>query len=914
MQRLPGLRRLFRHEDSVARVRRDVDEEIAFHLDAVTAELVAGGMSQAEARREAERRFGNLEAHRTTLRDEGRERVTRARWRLRVEEIAGDLRYAARGLVREPLFALGAILTLGIGIAANATMFGVIDRLLLRAPPHVSDAPEMSLVYLQRQDDASRIRMQTSTSWPDFATFRDSSGVVASAAAFWVIEGSLEGGVDAQKVRVGLATGNFFTTLGAQVARGRWYGPAEDEPTVTEPPVVLSDGIWRGRYAADAAIIGKTIHVNQRTYTVVGIAPPGFHGPSLRRVDMWVPLRVAAKDFLGDDWETSRDWYWLRIVARRKADVPQAMANERATLSHQLANRTAKKGDSLTRIVFASVVPARGAGTTAVPGVTQVGQSGMSSQGRIAAWLGGVAVIVLLIVCANLANLLLSRASKRRREIAVRLAMGVRRGRLVRQLLGETLLLALAGGSLGLLLAWWGTLLMRRVFLSELAWETPAVDARVALFTLGASLLTVLVAGLAPALLASRLDLTSALKSATRDGGHRRTKLQRTLLVAQAALSVVLLVGAGLFVRSLRNVATLRMGFDTENVLVASIDVSKMSGEPGQFRQFWNDAAERVRGIPGVASVSLAMTTPFESSWATDFSIPGRDSLPELRGDGPYINVVSNNFLSTMGTRVTRGRGFLPTDVKGTEQVAIINEEMAARLWPKESPLGKCIKVGADSLPCTTIVGVMEDAYRDDIKETKSPQYFVSLEQATFFEARWRTLFLRAAGDPAAVTARVREQLQTLRPDLPYAEVRTMDAVIAPQLEPWRLGASMFGLFGAIALVVAAIGLYAVVAYDVSQRWHELGVRSALGARPRHILGLIVGDGVRHALLGLVVGAAITWVIAPRAGDMLFGIGPRDPVTFGVVAGVLLVAATIACLMPARRASRVAPAEVLRSD
>lgn len=914
MQRIPGLRRLFRHEDTVARVRRDVDEEITFHLDAVTAELVASGMTETDARREAERRFGNVDQHRTNLRDEGRERVTRARWRLRVEDLGGDLRYAARGLVREPLFALGAILTLGIGIAANATMFGVIDRLLLRPPPHVRDTPDMSLVYLQRPDEAARIWTQTSTSWPDFATFRDSSGVVASAAAFWLIDGSLEGGADAQKVRVGLATGNFFTTLGAQVARGRWFGPAEDDPTVTEPPVVLSDGLWRGHYASDAAIIGRTIHLNRRTYTVVGIAPPGFHGPQLRRVDLWVPLRATAKDLMAVDWETSRDWYWLRMVARRKAEVPPALANERATLAHQLANRNAKKGDSLSRIVFASVVPARGAGTTAAPGVTQMGQSGMTSQGRIAAWLGGVAGVVLLIVCANLANLLLSRASKRRREIAVRLAMGVRRGRLVRQLLGETFLLALAGGSLGLLLAWWGTMLMRRTFLSELAWETPAIDARVALFTLGASLLTVLVAGLAPALMASRLDLTSALKSATRDGGHRRTTLQRTLLVAQAALSVVLLVGAGLFLRSLRNVATLRMGYDTENVLVAGIDVSKMAGEPEQFAQFWKDAAERIRGIPGVASVSLAVTTPFESSWATDFFIPGRDSLPELRGDGPYINVVSHEFFSTMGTRVTRGRGFLPTDVKGAEPVAVINEEMAARLWPNESPIGRCIKVGADTLPCTTIVGVMENAYRDDIKETTAPQYLVALDQATFFEARWRSLFVRAAGDPAAVGAQVREQLQTLRPDLPYAEVRTMAAVIAPQLEPWRLGATMFGLFGGIALVVAAIGLYAVVAYDVSQRWHELGVRSALGARPRHLLGLIVGDGVRHALLGLAVGSAITWWIAPRAADMLFGIAPRDPATFGVVAGVLLVAATIACLMPARRASRVAPAEVLRSD
>ncbi|MCC6317338.1 MAG: ABC transporter permease [Gemmatimonadaceae bacterium] len=920
MPRLPGLRRLFRHVDSVDRVQRDVDDEIAFHLDAVTAELVAGGLDEGAARREAERRFGPVDQHRSSLKSEGRERLTRARWRTALDELRSDLGYAVRGLVREPLFALGAIFTLAIGIAANSTMFSVIDRLLLRAPPHVRDTPEMSLVYFTRPEGSGRAFTRNNTSWPDFAALRDSSGAVKDAAAYFLAEGSLDQGPAARKVSLGLATGNFFNLLGASPALGRWFTPAEDDPAATEPAVVLADALWRGQFNADPAVLGRAVRLDGRMHTVVGVAPPGFHGPQSLRVDAWIPIRTAAGRTIGADFETSRNWFWIKVVAERRADVPLTMAAERATLVHQRANRESKQSDSLARVVFASMVPARGAGVERTPGIEQGGRAGFTPQGRIAAWLGGVAAVVLLIVCANLANLLLSRASRRRREIAVRLAMGVRRGRLVRQLLSETLLLSLASGSVGLLLAWWGSAFMRRTFLAEMAWDSAAIDARVVAFTLCACLVTVVMAGLAPALVASRQDLTTALKAGTRGGGHRRTTLQRALLVAQAALSVVLLVGAGLFVRSLRNVASVHLGYDASKVLVADVDLGPVFAGANrdsvdvEVDRFWAEALERVGHLPGVASAALGVTTPFASSWASDFKLPGRDSLPELRGEGPYVNSVSPAFLATLGTRVTRGRGFLPTDVKGAEPVGVINEEMATRLWPGQNPIGQCMKVGGDSVPCTTVVGVMENSFRDNLREETVPQYLVVLGQATWQQPTWRSLFVRTNGDPAVVAALVRERLQTQRPDLPYAHVRTLRSIIEPEIEPWQLGATMFGVFGGLALLVAAIGLYAVVAYDVSQRWHELGVRSALGARPGQLRGLIVGDGVRHAMVGLVIGGVVAWAFAPLASGMLYRVAPRDPVTYSIVAGVLLGAAAVACLLPARRAARVAPADVLRGD
>lgn len=911
MTRIPGFRRVIRHGDHAAQVQRDVDDEIRFHLEEVTAELVATGLSPDAARREAERRFGDRDAHRRALTQEDRAGVSRQQWRDRFVATITDLRLSARALVREPWFALGVVVTLGVGLAANATMFGVVDRLLLQPPPHVSAAPGMALVHFHRPRYRGPGRAQTSTSWPDFVTLRDSTGVLESAAAFWLAEGSLDRGTAASRVSVGLASGDFFRTLGARPFAGRFFDASEDRMEAPERVAVISHALWAGRFGQDPRMVGRTIRVDDHLYTVMGIAPRGFHGPQTRRVDVWLPLQATAADFLGKDWQSSRNWYWLRIVGRLAPGVDRTTAEARATVVHQAANRAAGKQDSLTKVLLGSIIPARGIGRSL--GTTVEGSTRMSAPARVASWLAGVALVVLLIVCANTANLFLARHHRRHREIAVRLAMGVRRSRLVAMLVQEALLLALAAGALGLVLTWWGSRVMRATLLSSYAWDESPLDARVVGFTLAAAVVAACLAGVVPALVASRQDLTAALKSGGRGTGRRRTPLQRGLLIVQAALSVLLLVGAGLFVRSLGNVAGLRLGYDAEQVLVADIDVASRFPGDTAYGRFFDDAEERLRGVPGVTGTALGVMVPFASSWSTDLHLPGRDSLPDI-GDGWYINAVSRTWFETMGTRILRGRGFGPGDVRGSERVTVVNRYMASRLWPDEDAIGKCLKVGADTAPCSTVVGVMEDSYRDNLREGAQAQYVVLLSQGTFEAPRMRTIFLRISGDPALVIPRVREQLQGMLPDLPFADVRSLYSLLDGEVQQWRLGAAMFGLFGAIALLVAAIGLYALVAYDVSQRWRELGVRAALGAPPRHLRGLIVRAGVSDAAIGLVVGTAIAFAAAPAMQEMLFEVQPRDPFTFATVAGALLLVAFLAAVAPARRAARITPAEVLQAD
>lgn len=901
-------RRTIRHAATPDRVRQDIDDEIAFHLDQVTKELMQLGHAPEEARRLAEQRFGNRDRHREQLEAEDRRAVARTRWRDRLLGLVSDLRYSARALAREPWFALGVVATLGVGLAANATMFSVVDRLLLRPPPHVRDDPRLNLVYFVKPGfNGGAPFVQASTSYPDFLVLRDSSGTMERAAAFWSTDASLDRGAEARKVHVGAVTRGYFELLGTRPILGRLLTPADAAPNAGETPVVLSFDLWSGKYAADPQMVGRVIRIDEGQFVVVGVTPRGFHGVTSRRVDAWLPLERTAASFLGTEWQ-SRSWFWLRIVGQRKGELTAAAAAARATIAHQQQNRAAKTGDSLATVTLGSIIGSRGAG---VPN-SSAALASVSTEGRTALWLSGVAGIVLLIVCANTANLFLARANRRRRELAVRLALGAARGRLARLLVSETLLLSVGGAGLALALTYWGSSLMRATLLSAVAWDLSPVTLRVVLFTLLTALVATCLAGIAPAVIASRQDVNRSLKSGTRDGGMRRTRLQQGLLVAQGALSVLLLVGAGLFVRSLRNATSLRVGFDPDQVLVARIDPgTRFQGDTARSR-FYEAAVAAMATVPGVRSASIGVTTPVESSWGTDLFVPGYDSLPKV-GDGWYINAVSNNWFETLGTRIVRGRPFQSTDTRGSERVAIVNEHMAHLLWPSESALGKCLKVGADTAPCSTVVGVMENVVRNGITEAPSAQYLVLLDQLVD-GASWRSVFVRVQDDPRLVIPRLRQRLHQLVDDLPFAEIRTLRAVLDPEVQQWRLGAAMFGIFGLIALLVALIGLYALVGYDVVQRWHELGVRAALGARGGDMYRLVIRDGLGHVVAGLAVGLALAWVVSPLASELLFRVSPRDPWTYTGVALVLLAAAVVAVLAPARRASRVDPAQVLRAD
>jgi predicted permease len=895
MPRIPGIRKLFRLDTRRADVGADVDEEIAFHVEERIDELVAHGLSREEARREAIRLFGDVDRWRDGLARIGRERVGRER---RAEWWSGvwqDVRYAMRGMRAAPGFAITVVLTLGLGIGANATMFGIIDRILLRPPSGVVDAESVRRVFFARPDG-----FNSSRSYPDYVELRDSVKAFADVAAWNTTTASLGEGESAQEITISPATPSYFRVLGVRPALGRFYTDAEDTPPAGARVAVLGWRTWARRFGADSSMIGRTIVLSGDRFTIIGVAPKGFNGLSAERVDLYVPVASIAEKATNPDWYRKRNWYWLDIAARMRAGVSDARGAAEATAVSQRGNADRRRqGGPEERVVLTSVIAAKA--PNAPP------------EAKVSLWLVGVSAIVLLIACANVANLLLARASHRGREIAVRLALGVGRGRLAAQLLIESVMLAALGALAALVIARWGGAFVRGVLMPTYPWDDTGLDARVLLFAAGATLVTGLLTGLAPVLQGTSPDLTEALKSGAREGGYRKSRLRTALVVMQAALSVALLVGAGLFARSLRTVTSQDMGYDTRHLLIADIDVKSIGYDSARANAFYDRARERLAHVGGVASVSLGVGTPFRWSFGTQVSVPGLDSVPRLEGGGPYGNAVSNNFFTTSGTRIVRGRPFGPGDVKGASRVAVITETMARTLWRGGDALGRCIKIGGDSVPCTTVVGVAQDFHRDSVEPEESMQFFVPLEQGTWDPGR-RTLLIRTAGEPSATRDIVRRELQSLAPNLPYADVEPLEEIISPQVRPWRLGATMFGIFAGLALLVAAVGLYSVVAYEVAQRTREMGIRIALGAASRDVVALVVRDGIAPALAGVVLGLALALAASRAIASLLFDTSPRDPLVLGACATVLLVVALVASVIPARRATRVDPMEALRAE
>ena len=898
--RIPGIRHRVRLDVLRPPVERDVDEELAFHFESAVADLERRGLSPAAARAEAERRFGDVRRYRGELRAIGHGRAADLRRANHLESLMDDLRHALRGLRRNPGFAAAVVLTLALGIGANATMFGLVDRLVLRAPAHVAE-PEQLRTIGARVHFGTDTFVSTSTSYPLLRDLRAGVPGLTGVAAFRTAEMSLGRGAEAQPVRAGIVTGDFFDLLGTRPAVGRLLQPSDDARDAGEPAVVLGHGFWERRFGGDPDVVGRTLRIDRGLYTIVGVAPQGFAGLRRSVPDVWLPLvpvHVAAGNV--EEIE-NRGWQMFTAVGRLRPDVAEAAATAQTTATLRAAARHERGGDSTAVAVLQSVLPRESLAENA--------------DAKVALLLGAVSALVLLIACANVANLLLARALRRRREIAVRLALGVSRGRLVGQLLVESLLLAALGGLAALAVVYWGGTLLRGLLYADAAWEGSPVDGRVLLFTAAATLLTGVLAGLLPAVQASRPSLTSALRQGARDGGGRQSRTRAALLVTQAALSVVLLVGTGLFTRSLVAVGNERLGMDVGDVLVGSMNVRGLGYDAERTDALYRDLAERAGAVPGVASVGVAASLPLQSAYATYFRIPGRDSLPTVEDGGPYVNAVSPDFLTAVGTRVLHGRGFADADRAGSQRVIVINQAMADLFWPEGDALGACVQVNADSVPCATIVGIVENARRQRITEGTSLQYMVPLGQHVPF-MRDRVLFVRPApgADRAAVAAGVRQAMQTTAPDLPFADVYVMADLLDGQMRPWRMGAALFGAFGALALVLAAVGLYGVIAYSVSQRTHELGVRMALGAQQGQVRTLVLRQGVLLAAAGAVVGAALAWALAPRVADLLYETAPRDPAVFATVVLTLLAVAVLATLVPAWRASRVHPAVALRAE
>jgi predicted permease len=804
-----------------------------------------------------------------------------------------DVRYAARALGQSPLFTLTALLSLAIGIGAITAIVTVANTLLLRPPPGVGD-PER-VVHIGRTQDGSGF---DNFSYPNFRDYRAGATSLAGIAAIQMDPRSLSlaGPDGGEAVQGSIVSGNLFDVLLAKPAVGRFFLPEEDRVPGASAVVVLSHRFWRERFASDPGIVGRTIVLNGSRFTVVGVAARGFQGPIVLVPDLWAP--VMASPLLGTSEELldSRGSVWLMAVGRLAPDVPLSAAQaELSTIAHRLeqtypeANRS--KG---VRVLPSSVFP---------------GELRNIVRGFMALLLA-VAGLVLLIASTNVAGMLLARAASRQREIAVRLALGATRARLMRQLVTESLMLFVAAGAAGVFLAHWlvvGLMMLVPRLPMQLGFD-PAIDWRVLTFTIAVSLGSGLLAGLVPALQATRPELTPALKSEG-GGSGRRLRLRSGLLVAQISFSMLLLITAGLFGRALMHARGIDAGFDPRDVHLASMDLGLVNYDEVRGMQFASSLLERARAVPGVRTAALSAMLPLGGSGLGLGGLrlpdaPADDERSSWRADW---NVITPGYFETLRLPIVRGRDFSDADREGATPAVIINETFARRLWPDEEPLGKTIRNGEIML---TVVGVARDAKYRSLGEEPRNFVYVPLAQRWFSRT---SLLVRTEGD-VAVAAPIRRIVAELEPALPILDQRSMVEHAATSLFPQRVALWVAGSLGTVALLLALLGIYGVTAYGVVQRSREIGIRVALGAQRGNVLRLILRQGLLLAGLGVALGAVAAFGVTRLLRALLYGVPPTDLASFGGAAGVLLAAALAASWIPARRAAAVDPVIALRAD
>ena len=893
-----GIRRFFRiaiRREDLA--REDVDRELAFHIDERVAQLIATGMSPDDARREAERRFGDIDRARTELSASAIRHEAQLTMRDRIDAIVTDLRYVLRTLARSRGFSVVVVLTFAFGIGANAAMFGVIDRLLVRGPAHVADPRGVHRLYATYTRPAGPVT-HPAFGYVTYTLLRDQARSVDKAAAYTrPYMRTLGEGNRIERAQVGSASWDFFPLLGVRPAHGRFFSKDEDSPPDGHRVVVLGYELWQRMYDGDGSVIGKSMRIGGEAYTIVGIAPPGFTGVELGRVDAWLPISLTHPI---TNWATGWNGQWLGVVVRLKPNTPVSVANDEATRQHR-ANYAGDDPDrKVAEMSFRSIA---------------FGESGKEQpETTVSRWLVGVAAIVLLVACANVANLLLARGIARRREVALRLAVGISGARLWRLLMLEGLVLSVAGCLAGLVLAYWGGSLIRALLLPNVAWTSGPVDARV----FAASALVALVCGvgvgLVPALQAWKIDLAPALKSGSRQAGAPRSRLRTSLLFAQCALSVVLLAGAGLFVTSLQRARSLDLGFRPDRVLRAQIEWPSSSdvATPTRRKEVYRAVVERLRKTRGVRHAAIAVGTPFGFAFGVDLRVPGHDSVPVLPGGGPYISVVTSDYFDVMGTRLIAGREFDDTDRAESERVAIVNEPMARALWPNESALGKCMYIFNDRLPCARIVGVVAEMRRNALREPPAMQYYVPYGQEVGIGGS--ALMVQTSGNVEEFIPQLQRLIREMDPTALFVRAEPMRVALDPLHRQWKLGAMLFGVFGLVALGISAVGLYSVIGYLVAQRTAEFGVRLALGATSKRIVALVLRSGMTVVIAGLTAGIVASLVAGRFIEPLLFETSVRDPRVGVTVVLTLLGVALAACLIPAARASRVDPVTALRAD
>ena len=802
-----------------------------------------------------------------------------------------DLRYGIRTLAKIPGFTIVAVLTLALGIGANTAIFSVVDAVLLRPLPY-PQPDRLFVVYQTLPQDPAQ---NTGVSYPNYLDWAQQNDAFESMAAVRGNVLALSGQGEPTNIATGSVTSDYFEVLRVKPLLGRTL-QASDDALDANPVVVMSESLWRARFDADPAIVGRTITLDQHPITVAGIVPAYFH-PSVPdgAAQLWVPLR---QDGVFSDMRARRRGHYLSALGRLKPGVTAAQAqSEMAAMEQRLAQQfpNENKGWGIRIVSLQADI----AGNV---------------QTALLVLLGAVG-FVFLIACANVASLQLARAASRQKEIAIRVALGAGRRRLLRQFLTESVLLSVIGGALGLVLAYEAL----RGLIAWLPADLPRiseiyVDARVLAFGLALSVLSGVIFGLAPAWHGTESRLAEALEGARGTGEGRTSRHARNIfVVAETALAIVLLVGAGLLIRSFARLQQVNVGFNPAQLLTARIGLPRAQyAKPEQWNSFYRQTLQRINGLPGAQEAAVAVPLPLSDSYINlAFAVDGRP--PRTKSDAPTADFVaiSPNYFHVLQVPLLRGREFSDADSESGPKVCVISSSLAQQLFPNQSALGQRIIIGYPTDATREIVGIVGDVKDSDLSARQSAQIYVPFVQNPFWAA---DIAVRAHGNPSALSSALREQIRGIDSALPVAEVRPMEAVIGSSVAQPRFRTALLSLFGAAALLLAAIGIYGVLAYTVAQQTREIGIRMALGANPGRVLRLVLARGLRLAGTGTVIGVLAALMLTPLLNSLLFGVSATDPLTFAAVAGLLLGVALLACYVPARRAMRVDPMVALRYE
>lgn len=816
-----------------------------------------------------------------------------------MDTLIKDIRYAIRGLVKRPGFVAVAVITLALGIGANTAIFSLVNTVLLRSLP-VDRPGEIVSVAVRGKDDS-----MSAFSYPNYRDFRDRNDVLSGLLVYRFVPLSLSRGGANERIWGYEVSGNYFDVLNVKAIQGRTFLPEEDKTKLSHPVIVLSYDCWQRRFGGDAGMVGKDVLLNNHQFRVIGIAPEGFKGTEfVYSPEIWLPASMMGWAEPGADWIDERDTKNFFAIGRLKPGVSTRQAEASLNLlGQQLAKEypDTNEGQSIRIDAPGFILPdLRGA----VVSFTWVMMAAVG--------------LVLLVTCTNLAGLMLARATDRRKEIAIRLAMGANRLRLIRQLLTESILLSIVGGAAGLLLALWIVkvlLALKPPIDFPLALDV-GIDWRVLLFSLGVSVAAGAVFGLAPALQSTRPSLLRALKDTAAQGGAVKTRLRSVLVVAQISISLVVLIAAGLVVRTLQQLQTMNPGFDPQNALTMSFDLGLQGYDEARGQQFYKQLTERVQSLPGVESAAVSNYIPLSLNFnSRNTFIEGK---PAERGENVPLAMNASagpGYFKTMATPLVQGREFTEQDQRKSEAVAVVNETFVRRLLPElqstAEAVGKRFSFKDATGPFIRIVGVAKDGKYFNIAE--DPRAFVWTPLSQDYQSNG-LLVARTRGNPEALVAAVRGQVQSLDANLPLFDVKTLTEHMKFALFPAKVAATVLGGFGLVALLLSAIGVYGITSYAVAQRTHEIGVRLALGAQLRDVLRLVLSQGLKLTLIGAALGLFGAYLATRAITSVLYGVSATDPITFGFVSLLLIGVALVACYVPARRATKVEPLTALRNE